>query len=84
MAVGVTRDHHSHPQSLRASRERGQQRPTLKALAGWIVAQWDEVIENPGMFDDGDAICFKPDSQYILICSVLWCCFYTEAQVLFC
>src|SRR5579864_269870 len=74
MTIGIARHHHSNAQAPGLCGKSSQQSPTLQARTGYIRSQGHEMIEKPGVFDDGNRVSFQPDAQHLLISCKLWCC----------
>jgi len=79
MTIGITRDHDPYTQPLSLRSEGRQQCPAFQARACRVGSNGHEVIKEPGMFYYRNRVCLQPDTQYLLIGSVLLSCLDTKA-----
>ena len=61
VTVGVAGDHQPEAQAGGLGGVGGQQRPTLQARAGDVAVDRVEVVEEPGVLEDGRPVGLPPD-----------------------
>src|SRR6266568_1414854 len=81
MTVRIACDHYPYTYTRCLCGKSGQQCPSFQARTCVIGAQGDEVIEEPGMLDNGNTICLSPDSEHVFVGCVLWSCLDSKSQV---
>src|SRR6266700_5186068 len=67
MTIGIARNHQSDTQAICERGKSTEQRPALQTGAGYIAINRHKMIEEPGMFNGGNAISFQPDLLHALI-----------------
>jgi hypothetical protein len=72
MAVRISGDQHSQPDTARQGRQITERRPTLEARSGRITEYRVEVVEGPTGRIQIDLICRLPEVSHRLPPGMLW------------